>query len=178
MVEQPRSEASQRRHDAQTPTEQLDDVEDRDELRGRFEMLLQELRVCLPGVQVLSAFLLTAPFSQQFDRLDDWGRRAYAVALIASMLSVVLLLGPTLLHRVGPRTARSQRLQWSVRLLLGGLLGLGVALVAALWGIVRFVFGTTLAWAVTVPMTLVVASVWLIVPAVLRVGHDERRRGR
>ncbi len=51
----------------------LDDMADRDVLRNRYEVLLQELRASLPGVQILSAFLLTAPFSQRFDELDDLG---------------------------------------------------------------------------------------------------------
>ena len=50
---------------------ELDDDRDRDELRSRYGMLLQELRVLLPGVQLLVAFLLTAPFAQGFERVDD-----------------------------------------------------------------------------------------------------------
>jgi hypothetical protein len=34
--------------------------------------LLQELRVALPGVQVLFAFLLTVPFSQRFSELTKF----------------------------------------------------------------------------------------------------------
>ena len=86
-------------------TKYLDDVVDRAELRDRYYGLLQELRVVLPGVQVLLAFLLTAPFAAKFDDLDSWGRRAYQVALTSSMLSVTFLLSPTFLHRFGERTA-------------------------------------------------------------------------
>ena len=109
-------------------TRYLDDVADRDELRQRYYALLQELRVVLPGVQVLLAFLLTVPFQQRFEELDTWGRRAYEIALTSSMLSVVLLLGPTILHRFGERTARRDRLLWSVRLMVVGLILLGIAL--------------------------------------------------
>src|SRR3954463_3345737 len=94
-------------------TKYLDDVADRDELRERYYGLLQELRVVLPGVQVLLAFLLTAPFAAKFDQLDPWGRRAFAAALTSSMLSVAFLLAPTFLHRFGERTARRDRLLWS-----------------------------------------------------------------
>ena len=107
---------------------ELDDVRDRDELRRRFDMLLQEVRVGLPGVQVLAAFLLTAPFSQRFGELDEWGKRAFGVALASSMLSVILMLGPALLHHLGERTARSQRLAVSIVLFLLGLGALAVAL--------------------------------------------------
>ena len=159
---------------SEVPSVQLDDVRDRDELRRRFEMLLQELRVSLPGVQVLSAFLLTAPFSERFDQLDQWGRRAFAVALTSSMVSVVCLLGPALLHRLGPRTARAHRLAWSVRMLLVGVMSLALALVSSLWGVVRFVFGTTTAWAVTLPVVALLGVVWIVLPLSLRHHRTER----
>lgn len=154
--------------DSEKHTSELDDVEHRDELRDRFDMLLQELRVSLPGVQVLTAFLLTAPFSQRFGELDQWGRRAYGTALTSSMLSVIFLLAPTLLHRLGERRARSARLRWSVRLMIAGLFLLGVALVSAMWGVSRFVFGTEAAWLLTGPMIVLIVSVWLVLPFTLR----------
>jgi MFS family permease len=154
--------------DSEKEPSQLDDVDDRKELRGRYDMLLQEVRVVLPGVQVLSAFLLTAPFSQRFAELDTWGRRAFGVALASSMLSVILLLGPTLLHHLGERTARSARLSVSIVLLLLGIASLAVALMSALWGVSRFVFGTATAWAVTLPVVATVVLVWLVLPRLLR----------
>jgi MFS family permease len=147
---------------------QLDDVTDRDELRNRYDMLLQEIRIALPGVQILSAFLLTAPFSQRFGNLDGAGRAAFGIALAASMVSVIALLGPTLLHHLGERTARSRRLMTSIVLVLFGLTALAVALVSALWGVSRFVFGTTTAWLITIPVVLVIVTVWLILPRTLR----------
>jgi len=82
---------------------QLDDRLDREELRNRYAILLQELRVALPGVQVLVGFLLTVPFANRFPELDEGGRAAYGIALIASLLSVVCLLTPTVYHRVADR---------------------------------------------------------------------------
>ena len=154
--------------DSEKDSRELDDVADRDELRSRYDMLLQEIRVVLPGVQVLSAFLLTAPFSQRFGDLDRWGRGAFGVALTSSMLSVILLLGPTLLHHLGDRNARSHRLSLSIVLLLLGLAALAVALLTALWGVSRFVFGTATAWAITAPVALAIVVVWLVLPRLLR----------
>jgi hypothetical protein len=154
--------------DSEKSSGQLDDVADREELRLRFDMLLQEVRVALPGVQVLSAFLLTAPFSQRFDKLDTPGRWAFGVALIASMVSVFCLLGPTMLHRIGERTARAARLTWSVRLLLAGLVSLAVALLSGLWGVARFVFGTATAWYLALPILVLALLAWVVVPLTLR----------
>ena len=153
---------------SEKPSGDLDDVADREELRDRYAMLLQELRVSLPGVQVLSAFLLTVPFSQRFDELDSWGRRVFAVSLTSSMLSVMCLLAPTLLHRLGPRTARAQRVTWSVRMLVAGLACLAVALISALWGVSRFVFGTPTAWSITLPVLAALLVLWIVIPALLR----------
>jgi hypothetical protein len=154
--------------DSEKNVKQLDDVVDREELRNRYDLLLQEVRVALPGVQILLAFLLTAPFAQQFTDLDTWGRRAYGVALTCSMLSVVCLLTPAVLHRLGQRTARAARLLWSIRLQILGLAFLGVALLAGLWGVARFVYGTSLAWWITLPTTALVLLCWVALPLSLR----------
>lgn len=147
---------------------ELDDIADRDELRKRYEVLLQEIRVSLPGVQVLSAFLLTAPFSQRFDELDEWGRRAYGVALISSMMSVICLIGPILLHRLGERQARAARLRWGIRLQVLGMAFLAVALVTAVWGIARFVFSTSAAWLLVAPVLTIIMLAWVALPLSLR----------
>jgi MFS family permease len=149
-------------------TRYLDDVADRGELRERYYGLLQELRVVLPGVQVLLAFLLTAPFAAKFDQLDTWGHRSYGAALTSSMLSVALLLAPTFLHRFGERTARRDRLTWSIRLMVVGLVLLGVSLLTAMWGVARFVFGTSMAWVLVVPVGVVMAGLWIVLPLTLR----------
>jgi hypothetical protein len=149
-------------------TAALDDVTDREELRQRYYGLLQELRVILPGVQVLLAFLLTVPFAQRFHELDDWGRRAFGLALTSSMFSVVCLLAPTFLHRVGERTARSARLLWSIRLMVAGLILLGVSLVTAMWAVARFVFDTTAAWWLVTPVIVTMVGLWFVLPRTLR----------
>jgi hypothetical protein len=149
-------------------TRDLDDIADRDELRSRYYGLLQELRVVLPGVQVLLAFLLTAPFASKFDELDGWGRRSFEVALTSSMLSVAFLLSPTFLHRFGERTARRDRLLWSIRLMVVGLVMLGVSLLTAMWGVARFVFDTAIAWELVVPVGITMVVLWILLPLRLR----------
>src|SRR3954463_11268900 len=95
-------------------TKYLDDVADRPELRDRYYGLLQELRVVLPGVQVLLAFLLTAPFAQRFKSLGATDRAVFGAALVCSMLSVISFVSPIAFHRFGPRTARALRLELSI----------------------------------------------------------------
>jgi hypothetical protein len=95
--------------------------EEEEELRERYQELLEEVRVVLPGVQVLFAFLLTSPFSSRFPELDAVGERAYAVALVATAASTIILVAPTAYHRIAPRKDRRTRLQTAVRLVVVGL---------------------------------------------------------
>src|SRR5690349_23693414 len=62
--------------------------------------LLQELRVALPGVQVLFAFLLTVPFTNRFDQLSGVEEKLYFGVLICTALATVLLTAPTVGHRI------------------------------------------------------------------------------
>jgi MFS family permease len=159
---------------AERDAKELDDVADREELRNRYEMLLQELRVVLPGVQVLMAFLLTAPFAQRFEDLDDVGRRSYLMALISALASTICLLTPTVFHRVAERTARRARLVWSVRLAVVGMILLALALTAATWCITRMVFGTAAGTVVAVCAVTTFVGVWVILP--LAVGRSSGGR--
>jgi hypothetical protein len=167
--------SDERESQAERDATELDDVADREELRNRYEMLLQELRVVLPGVQVLMAFLLTAPFAQRFGDLDDVGRQTYLVALVAALGSTICLMAPTVFHRVADRTARRARLVWGVRLAMVGMVLLALALVAATWCIIRLVFGTPEATIVAASAVVVFALVWVALP--LGVGRSSRTGG-
>lgn len=147
----------------------LDDERDRDELRQRYYALLQELRVVLPGVQVLMAFLLTAPFASRFEELDERGRDAYLVALVSSLGSIACLLAPTMFHRVGMRRARAARLVWAIRLQVLGVVLLAVALLSASWCVVRLVFGSTAADLVAIGSVALLVVLWLLLPRTFRV---------
>jgi hypothetical protein len=150
------------------PASELDDDRNREELRRRYDMLLEELKVLLPGVQVLVAFLLTAPFAQGFARVDGVGRAIYAVALTAGMLAILALMTPITLHRFGPRTARSERLSSSIGATRVGIALLGVSLLCAFSVVVRLMYSSVAA-AVMIGFIAVATVVsWLVVPRHLR----------
>jgi len=142
----------------------LDDHEDREELRQRYYGLLQELRVVLPGVQVLLAFLFAVPFAPGFSELDDLGRGIFGVAMLGSLLAVICMLAPAAMHRFGDRTARRARLTWSIRLTMAGFVFLAIALVAALWSVARHVYGTTTTWLVVIPVSVAIPVLWWLLP--------------
>ncbi len=152
---------------------ELDDEDDRDELRTRYYGLLQELRVLLPGVQVLVAFMLAVPFAKRFSDLDAGATAVFGSALVTSMLSVVSFMTPISLHRFGMRTARSNRLQLSIVCTQVGILLLGVSMLLSLILVLSFLFN----WIVTVVLVGLMGSamigLWILLPAHLH-AHDER----
>lgn len=143
---------------------ELDDFRDRDELRERYYGLLQELRVLLPGVQVMLAFLLAVPFAPGFNDLDDVGRAMFGVAMLSSLLAVVCMVCPTALHRFGARTARRARLAWSIRMTMIGVAFLGSGLTASLWAVARHVYGTWPAVVAAVPVSIAIPALWWLLP--------------
>jgi hypothetical protein len=146
------------------PTRALDDEVDREELRRRYYGLLQELRVLLPGVQILVAFLLTAPFASAFHEVDGLGQDLYGVSLVTGALAVIVFVAPTVFHRVGPRRSRVARLEWGVRLLRVGLVLFGISLLSAVALIWRFVFGGAAALPATFVLAVAMAGVWVLLP--------------
>jgi Family of unknown function (DUF6328) len=161
--------------DDDRPLHELDDRADRDELRQRYYGLLQELRVILPGVQLLGAFLLTVPFAQGFDELDRPGRVAYGISLTTALLSVVCLLTPTVYHRVASRAERTARLRWGIRLTLVGMVLLAVSLVTGLWCVSRLVFGSLTAWLLSILLLATIVLMWMVLPRAT--GRDPDPRG-
>src|SRR5687768_15760334 len=91
---------------------------------------LNELRVALPGVQVLFAFLLIVPFNERFGRLGHRAEQLYLVAVIATALSSVLLIAPAAQHRLRfRRVDKEQLIQVGTKLAVAGLglLAIGMA---------------------------------------------------
>jgi hypothetical protein len=62
--------------------------------------LLNELRVVMPGVQLLFAFLLTVPFQQRFAQVTDFQRIVYVITLVLTAASVAFLMAPSAFHRL------------------------------------------------------------------------------
>ena len=103
--------------------------------------LLNELRVVLPGVQVLFAFLLTIPFTQRFSALGATDRRIYFGAVITTTISTALLIAPSAHHRMRFREgSKDQILKVANVLSLLGMLFLSVAIAAAIYVIAHSLY--------------------------------------
>jgi hypothetical protein len=131
--------------------------------------LLQELRVALPGVQVLFAFLLTVPFTQRFKELTDFQEKLYFAVLICAALATVMLAAPTAGHRILFRRQQKEFIVTiSNRLALVGLFLLAVGMCGAIALISDFLFGTTTAVITTIVMALAFVSFWFLGPIIRR----------
>jgi hypothetical protein len=124
--------------------------------------LLNELRVAIPGVQVLFAFLLTVPFAQRFGEASEFQRDMYYVTLIAAAIASGLLIAPAAQHRVLFRQRnKEQLLRRSNRYAFAGVVMLAVAITAAIVLVADFMFGRGQAY-VTGAVILALLSWWWV----------------
>jgi Family of unknown function (DUF6328) len=131
--------------------------------------LLQELRVALPGVQILFAFLLTVPFSQGFTRLDEFQRELYFGVLLSTALATALLIAPSANHRMLFRMRDKENLVWvSNRLTIAGLLVLSVSLIGAVLLISDIMFKSPAPAIFTAATALVFLLLWVVFPLARR----------
>ena len=136
--------------------------------------LLNELRVALPGVQVLFAFLLVLPFQQGFAQLEDTARHVYFAALIACALASALLIAPSIYHRLNfRRKSKEQMLLDSNRMLVGGSVLVAIGIACAVFLIADVVYGPPAALLVTLAILLVYAALWWVFPLLRRHQPDE-----
>ncbi len=136
--------------------------------------LLNELRVALPGVQFLFAFLLIVPFQQTRDQLTDFQKDLYFVALLAAAIATVLLIAPAAQHRVLFRQKDKEALlRRSNVYAFAGLVVLGVAICTAILLVVDVLFSATLGWVAAGVIAVLLAIAWVAFP-VWRRRHTEQ----
>ena len=108
--------------------------------------LLQELRVALPGVQVLFAFLLAVPFQKGFEDVTEFQKIVYFATLILTAISATMLISPSAYHRITFRYQQKRRLvYYANRFAIVGLLFLALAMTGAILLITDVLFSTAAA---------------------------------
>jgi hypothetical protein len=127
--------------------------------------LLNELRVALPGVQVLFAFLLAVPFQAGFPRTTSFQRDLYFAGLALALIATAFLIAPTAVHRLNFRQNDKEAIVLiSNQLVIAGtgVLALAMITVTALIG--DILFGTVATVVVTVLATLIFTLLWVVLP--------------
>jgi Flp pilus assembly protein TadB len=143
----------------QAPPERDHDEQER--LNRQLLELLNELRVALPGVQVLFAFLLAVPFQQRFSQATSFQKYVYLLTLLASATTTALLIAPTGYHRLlFQRGDRPRIIEHGTRMLVAGLVCLAVAMTGAVYLITDFLFSTATAVAIGAAGAVVFGWLW------------------
>jgi hypothetical protein len=129
--------------------------------------LLQELRVVIPGVQVLLAFLLTAPFQQRFAQLPGSMRNAFFASIACATLATAFLIAPSAHHRMRWRAGEKERLvRLGNQMAIVGTVFLAAAIVLALYVVTDVLFTTDLAIWTAIGSLAVFGVLWYLVPMV------------
>jgi hypothetical protein len=138
--------------------------------------LLGELRVALPGVQVLFAFLLIVPFSTGFDETTSFQRNLYLCILICTAFASALLIAPSMNHRLEFRHGDKEHLvKVSNRLTIAGLTFVALAMSGVTALVTDFVFGPVATVLTTVAVALAFATLWYALPLQRRRTLSRRR---
>jgi Family of unknown function (DUF6328) len=127
--------------------------------------LLNELRIALPGVQILFAFLLTVPFSQGFQRTTPFERDLFFGTLLCTAASTVCLIAPTATHRLRfHQNDRPYIIESSNRLLIAGLIFLALAIVAAVLLITDYLFSGVAVVVYPLLTAVGLIALWFVLP--------------
>jgi len=145
------------------------DEEEWERLDRNLDELLQELRIALPGVQVLFAFLLAVPFQRRFEQVTDFQQSLYFVTLLLAAASMFLLMAPTAFHRITFRKQQKEKIvQLSNRLSIAGLAALALAVIGAVSLITDFLYDSTATIVVAAAATLIAFLCWFLLPLRIR----------
>lgn len=144
----------------------------KDRLDRNWQELLQELRVAQTGVQILTGFLLTIPFTPRFEELGTGRHVVYAAVLCIAVVATLLLMTPVALHRaMFHHGARPWLVEAADRLARWGLGAQALAITGVVWFILELVTTWWFAASAVAAVASFVLIVWIVLPA------HERRAG-
>jgi MFS family permease len=131
--------------------------------------LLQELRVAGLGVQVLFGFLLSLPFTSQFQQLDGRDRDLYVACLLLAAVATALLLGPVAYHRLVFRQGQKEKLVQAANVMaILGLITVGLSISASVLLVAGFVAGYGVGSVIAGLVLIMFALLWFAFPLARR----------
>ena len=136
-----------------------DEKRSKEDLNRELIELLNELRVVLPGVQVLFAFLLAVPFANGWKRVSDFQRDVFFFAFLCTAATTILLIAPSTYHRLRWREHdKEHMLVTANRLTIAGTIFLALAMIAVVLLITDLLF--SLGWAILASALVAVGFGW------------------
>jgi hypothetical protein len=141
------------------------DETEKERLDRNLNELLGELRVALPGVQVLFAFLLAVPFNQRFSQATEFEKGVYYVTLVSTAIAAAFLIAPSSTHRILFRADDKHHIVFRAnRFAVIGFAVLGVAMTSAVLLVTHFIYSDTLAIVTTAGVGTLVFGLWFAFP--------------
>ena len=136
--------------------------------------LLQELRIAIPGIQFLFAFLLVVPFQQGWANVTDFEKNVYYVALLATTLAGICLMGAPARHRLRFRDMDKEWVvQSSHKFTIAGLALLGIAITTVILLVSHVVFSPATAIVATALIAVAIFWVWFGAPLVRELSEGD-----
>ena len=127
--------------------------------------LLTELRVALPGAQVLLGFLLTVPFQTRFGRTTELDRGVLFTSTLLTTAGILFLMAPSVYHRIRwNRGGKEDVTQVGHELFLAGTLCLALGILCAVFVVGDVLFGLAAAVPSLGVMAVVVGVTWYVLP--------------
>ena len=150
------------------------DESDKERIDRELIELLNELRVALPGVQVLFAFLLTVPFASGFARMGAPQRAVYFGTFLFTTAASMLLMAPTSQHRITFRKGDQEGLlRTANRYAIAGTALLAIAIGGAVLLIADVLYGFAVAGIAAAVVACAITTVWFVIPLVRRRRREE-----
>ena len=141
------------------------DETEQERVDRNLQEMLGELRVALPGVQVLFAFLLVVPFNQRFGDVTSFQKAVYFVTLMFTTASAMCLIAPSAHHRVEFRHQDKDNIVLTGnRIVIAGLALLAVAMTGAVLFVTDVLYGGTTTCVVAVGVALAFVVLWFALP--------------
>ncbi len=129
--------------------------------------LLNEIRVILPSVSTLFAFMLAVPFTQRFDRINEFDRYVFFAGFLCAAFSVAFLTVPSVYHRLHWRRDvrdKDQMLRTSNRLSILGVVFMALSMIATVYVVTRSVFSRVPTLIATGAVAAAMVWLWFLLP--------------
>jgi uncharacterized protein involved in cysteine biosynthesis len=138
---------------------------EKERIDRNLQEMLGELRVALPGVQVLFAFLLVVPFNQRFAQVTDFQKTLYLVTLLFATASAICLIAPSVHHRLEFRQQDKEAIVMTGnQIVVAGLALLAIAMTGAVLFVTDVLYGTSTTIAAAGGVALAFAVIWYAIP--------------
>ncbi|NYE61622.1 hypothetical protein FHW58_002829 [Duganella sp. 1224] len=146
-----------------------DDTQSDERDDGDFSDMLSEMRILLPGAQMLSAFLVILPFNSGFAQIVQVEKLLFLATFVFALASLVLLSAPAIQHRLlRPLKDRARFKRIATRQIVAGAFTLAIALVLGTDLVISEVFGATIGLVVAGVMGVLILLAWWLMPLYMK----------